>query len=94
MYDDEFELTFDMAEDNAETVKLPGKPLQPAPEAPEAPEPAGKAKEPEVPDFPDDEPTIVIPATKPREMPQQERGSPRRPRKHLCRRSGQTGGRC
>ena len=49
MYDDEFELTFDMAEDNAETVKLPGKPLQPAPEAPEAPEPAGKAKEPEVP---------------------------------------------
>ena len=24
MYDDEFELTFDMAEDNAETVKLPG----------------------------------------------------------------------
>ena len=33
MYDDEFELTFDMAEDNAETVKLPGKPLQPAPEA-------------------------------------------------------------
>ena len=69
MYDDEFELTFDMAEDNAETVKLPGKPLQPAPEAPEAPEPAGKAKEPEVPDFPDDEPTIVIPARKPREMP-------------------------
>ena len=60
MYD-EFELTFDMAEDNAETVKLPGKPLQPAPEAPEAPEPAGKAKEPEVLDFPDDEPTIVIP---------------------------------
>ena len=57
MYDDEFELTFDMAEDNAETVKLPGKPLQPAPEAPEAPEPAEKAKEPEVPDFPDDEPT-------------------------------------
>lgn len=51
MYDDEFELTFDMAEDNAETVKLPGKPLQPAPEAPEAPEPAEKAKEPEVPDF-------------------------------------------
>ena len=73
MYDDEFELTFDMAEDNAETVKLPGKPLQPAPEAPEAPEPAGKAKEPEVPDFPDDEPTIVIPARKPREMPKQER---------------------
>ena len=72
MYDDEFELTFDMAEDNAETVKLPGKPLQPAPEAPEAPEPAGKAKEPEVPDFPDDEPTIVIPARKPREMPKQE----------------------
>ena len=73
MYDDEFELTFDMAEDNAETVKLPGKPLQPAPEAPEPPEPAGKAKEPEVPDFPDDEPTIVIPARKPREMPKQER---------------------
>ena len=73
MYDDEFELTFDMAEDNAETVKLPGKPLQPAPEAPEAPEPAGKAKEPEAPDFPDDEPTIVIPARKPREMPKQER---------------------
>ena len=73
MYDDEFELTFDMAEDNAETVKLPGKPLQPAPEAPEAPEPAGKAKEPEVPDFLDDEPTIVIPARKPREMPKQER---------------------
>ena len=70
MYDDEFELTFDMAEDNAETVKLPGKPLQPAPEAPEVPEPAGKAKEPEV---PDDEPTIVIPARKPREMPKQER---------------------
>ena len=77
MYDDEFELTFDMAEDNAETVKLPGKPLQPAPEAPEAPEPAGKAKEPEVPDFPDDEPTIVIPARKPREMPKQERESVR-----------------
>ena len=73
MYDDEFELTFDMAEDNAEPVKLPGKPLQPAPEAPEAPEPAEKAKEPEVPDFPDDEPTIVIPARKPREMPKQER---------------------
>ena len=73
MYDDEFELTFDMAEDNAETVKLPGKSLQPAPEAPEAPEPAGKAKEPEVPDFPDDEPTIVIPARKPRERPKQER---------------------
>ena len=72
MYDDEFELTFDMAEDNAETVKLPGKSLQPAPEAPETPEP-GKAKEPEVPDFPDDEPTIVIPARKPREMPKQER---------------------
>ena len=54
-------------------MKLPGKPLQPAPEAPEAPEPAGKAKEPEVPDFPDDEPTIVIPARKPREMPKQER---------------------
>ena len=57
-------------------MKLPGKPLQPAPEAPEAPEPAGKAKEPEVPDFPDDEPTIVIPARKPREMPKQEREEP------------------
>ena len=32
MYDDEFELTFDLAEDDAETVKLPGKPLQPAPQ--------------------------------------------------------------
>ena len=70
MYDDEFELTFDMAEDNAETVKLPGKPLQPAPEAPEAPEAAAKAA---VPELADDEPTIVIPARKPHEVPKQER---------------------
>jgi len=51
LYDDEFELTFDLAEDDAETVKLPGKPLQPAPEAPEA----APQKE-----MPVEEPTIVL----------------------------------
>ena len=55
MYDDEFELKFDLAEDDADTVKLPGKPLQPAPEAPE------KAADAEL---PAEEPTIVLGALK------------------------------
>ena len=47
MYDDEFELTFDLNEDEEETVKLPKKQLQPAPE-PEQPEvPAAPAAQAE-----------------------------------------------
>ena len=60
MYDDEFELKFDLAEDDADTVKLPGKPLQPAPEAPE------KAADAE-------EPTIVLGALKQTPAPAVER---------------------
>ena len=55
MYDDEFELKFNLAEDDADTVKLPGKPLQPAPEASE------KAADAEL---PAEEPTIVLGALK------------------------------
>ena len=64
MYDDEFELKFDLAEDDADTVKLPGKPLQPAPEAPE------KAADAEL---PAEEPTIVLGALKQTPEPAVER---------------------
>ena len=64
MYDDEFELKFDLAEDAADTVKLPGKPLQPAPEAPE------KAADAEL---PAEEPTIVLGALKQTPAPAVER---------------------
>ena len=64
MYDDEFELKFDLAEDDADTVKLPGKPLQPAPEAPE------KAADAEL---PAEEPTIVLGALKQTPVPAVER---------------------
>ena len=64
MYDDEFELKFDLAEDDADTVKLPGKPLQPAPEAPE------KAADAEL---PAEEPTIVLGALKQTPAPTVER---------------------
>ena len=64
MYDDEFELKFDLAEDDADTVKLPGKPLQPAPEAPE------KAADAEL---PAEEPTIVLGALKHTPAPTVER---------------------
>ena len=64
MYDDEFELKFDLAEDDADTVKLPGKPLQPAPEAPE------KAADTEL---PAEEPTIVLGALKQTPAPAVER---------------------
>ena len=64
MYDDEFELKFDLAEDDADTVKLPGKPLQPAPEAPE------KAADAEL---PAEEPTIVLGALKQTPAPAVER---------------------
>ena len=64
MYDDEFELKFDLAEDDADTVKLPGKPLQPAPEAPE------KAADAEL---PAEEPTIVLGALKHTPAPAVER---------------------
>ena len=64
MYDDEFELKFDLAEDDADTVKLPGKPLQPAPEAPE------KAANAEL---PAEEPTIVLGALKQTPAPAVER---------------------
>ena len=65
MYDDEFELKFDLAEDDTEeTVKLPGKPLQPAPEAPEA--------APEREELPE-EPTVVLePKPRPQPAPQRE----------------------
>ena len=66
MYDDEFELKFDLAEDDADTVKLPGKPLQPAPEAPE------KAADAEL---PAEEPTIVLGALKQTPAPAVERES-------------------
>ena len=64
MYDDEFELKFDLAEDDADTVKLPGKPLQPAPETPE------KAADAEL---PAEEPTIVLGALKQTPAPAVER---------------------
>ena len=64
MYDDEFELKFDLAEDDADTVKLPGKSLQPAPEAPE------KAADAEL---PAEEPTIVLGALKQTPAPVVER---------------------
>ena len=64
MYDDEFELKFDLAEDDADTVKLPGKPLQPASEAPE------KAADAEL---PAEEPTIVLGALKQTPAPAVER---------------------
>ena len=64
MYDDEFELKFDLAEDDADTVKLPGKPLQPAQEAPE------KAADAEL---PAEEPTIVLGALKQTPAPAVER---------------------
>ena len=64
MYDDEFELKFDLAEDDADTVKLPGKPLQPAPEAPE------KAADAEL---TAEEPTIVLGALKQTPAPAVER---------------------
>ena len=64
MYDDEFELKFDLAEDDADTVKLPGKSLQPAPEAPE------KAADAEL---PAEEPTIVLGALKQTPAPAVER---------------------
>ena len=64
MYDDEFELKFDLAEDDADTVRLPGKPLQPAPEAPE------KAADAEL---PAEEPTIVLGALKHTPAPTVER---------------------
>ena len=64
MYDDEFELKFDLAEDDADTVRLPGKPLQPAPEAPE------KAADAEL---PAEEPTIVLGALKQTPAPAVER---------------------
>ena len=64
MYDDEFELKFDLAEDDADTVKLPGKPLQPAPEASE------KAADAEL---PAEEPTIVLGALKQTPAPAVER---------------------
>ena len=64
MYDDEFELKFDLADDDADTVKLPGKPLQPAPEAPE------KAADAEL---PAEEPTIVLGALKQTPEPAVER---------------------
>ena len=64
MYDDEFELKFNLAEDDADTVKLPGKPLQPAPEAPE------KAADAEL---PAEEPTIVLGALKQTPAPAVER---------------------
>ena len=64
MYDDEFELKFDLAEDDADTVKLPGKPLQPAPEVPE------KAADAEL---PAEEPTIVLGALKQTPAPAVER---------------------
>ena len=64
MYDDEFELKFDLAEDDADTVKLPGKPLQPAPEAPD------KAADAEL---PAEEPTIVLGALKQTPAPAVER---------------------
>ena len=64
MYDDEFELKFDLAEDDADTVKLPGKPLQPAPDAPE------KAADAEL---PAEEPTIVLGALKQTPAPAVER---------------------
>ena len=64
MYDDEFELKFDLAEDDADTVKLPGKPLQPAPEAPE------KAADAEL---PAEEPTIVLGELKQTPAPAVER---------------------
>ena len=64
MYDDEFELKFDLAEDDVDTVKLPGKPLQPAPEAP------AETLEPEP---PVEEPTIVLGALKHTPAPAVER---------------------
>ena len=64
MYDDEFELKFDLAEDDTDTVKLPGKPLQPAPDAPE------KAADAEL---PAEEPTIVLGALKQTPAPAVER---------------------
>ena len=64
MYDDEFELKFDLAEDDADTVKLPGKPLQPAPEAPEKAADAELSAE---------EPTIVLGALKQTPAPAVER---------------------
>ena len=64
MYDDEFELKFDLSEDDADTVKLPGTSLQPAPEAPE------KAADAEL---PAEEPTIVLGALKQTPAPVVER---------------------
>ena len=64
MFDVVFELKFDLAEDDADTVKLPGKPLQPAPEAPE------KAADAEL---PAEEPTIVLGALKHTPAPTVER---------------------
>ena len=57
-------MKFDLAEDDADTVKLPGKPLQPAPEAPE------KAADAEL---PAEEPTIVLGALKQTPAPAVER---------------------
>ena len=60
MYDDEFELTFDLAEDDTAPVELPKEQAQPAPE--ETP----KVEAPEV----DLEPTIVVPDLKPKPAPE------------------------
>ena len=70
MYDDEFELKFDLAEDDADTVELPGKPLQPAPEAPEKAADAEKTADAEL---PAEEPTIVLGALEQTPAPAVER---------------------
>ena len=51
MYDDEFELTFNLSDEDPAPVELPKAPAEEAePEKPEPPTPA-----------PDEEPTIVVP---------------------------------
>ena len=64
MYDDEFELTFNLSDEDPAPVEMPKAPAEEAePEKPEPPTPA-----------PDEEPTIVVP-----ELGRKRQTSPKRP---------------
>lgn len=76
MYDDEFELTFNLSDEDPAPVEMPKAPAEEAePEKPEPPTPA-----------PDEEPTIVVPelGRKPaaNRFRRKRQTSPKRP---LCR---------
>ena len=70
MYDDEFELTFNLSDEDPASVEMPKAPAEEAePEKPEPPTPA-----------PDDEPTIVVP-----ELDRFRRKRQTSPKRPLCR---------